>query len=94
MTMVLIVEDEKKLAELLRDYLVQSNFETKVIDNGLEVVPYVRENKPDLILLDLMLPGLGIFLALLGIFKKDEIVISNGGLRYGAALRPEFVVSC
>ncbi len=43
---------------------------------------------------DLMLPGLGIFLTLLGIFKKDEIVISNGGLRYGAALRPELVVSC
>jgi len=43
---------------------------------------------------DLMLPGLGIFLALLSIFKKDEITISNGGLRYGAALRPELVVSC
>lgn len=43
---------------------------------------------------DLMLPGLGIFLTLLGIFKKDEIVISNGGLRYGAALRPELIVSC
>ena len=58
MTMILIVEDEPKLAELLRDYLAQSNFATKVLDNGLDVVPYVRENKPDLILLDLMLPGL------------------------------------
>ena len=57
MTMILIVEDEPKLAELLRDYLAQASFETTVIDNGLEVVPYVREHKPDLVLLDLMLPG-------------------------------------
>jgi len=42
---------------------------------------------------DLMLPGLGILLALLGIFKKEEIVVSNGGLRYGAVLKPELVVS-
>jgi two-component system response regulator BaeR len=57
MTRILIVEDEPKLAELLRDYLAQASFETTVIDNGLEVVPYVREHNPDLVLLDLMLPG-------------------------------------
>ena len=57
MTMILIVEDEQKLAELLRDYLGQSSFDTTVLDNGNDVVPYVRENKPDLVILDLMLPG-------------------------------------
>jgi two-component system response regulator BaeR len=57
MSRILIVEDEQKLAELLRDYLAQAGFEITVLDNGLEVVPSVRENRPDLILLDLMLPG-------------------------------------
>ncbi len=57
MSRILIVEDEQKLAELLRDYLTQSGFNITVLDNGLAVVPHVRENKPDLILLDLMLPG-------------------------------------
>ncbi len=57
MSAVLIVEDEKKLAELLKDYLIQANFTPIILANGLEVVPYVRENRPDLILLDLMLPG-------------------------------------
>ena len=57
MTMILIVEDEQKLAELIRDYLAQSSFDTTVLDNGNDVVPYVRENKPDLVILDLMLPG-------------------------------------
>ena len=57
MTMILIVEDEQKLAELIRDYLARSSFDTIVLDNGNDVVPYVREHKPDLVILDLMLPG-------------------------------------
>jgi two-component system response regulator BaeR len=55
--MILIVEDEQKLAELIKDYLAQSSFDTTILDNGNDVVPYVRENKPDLVILDLMLPG-------------------------------------
>jgi two-component system response regulator BaeR len=54
---VLIVEDEPKLAGLLRDYLQQAGFTTLCLGNGTEVVPRVREEMPDLILLDLMLPG-------------------------------------
>ncbi len=54
---VLIVEDEPKLASLLSDYLKASGFEPSVIGNGNEVVPWVREHRPDLVLLDLMLPG-------------------------------------
>ena len=54
---ILIVEDEPKLAALLSDYLQQAGFEAIRLDNGLEVVPWVREQTPDLVLLDLMLPG-------------------------------------
>ena len=54
---ILIVEDEPKLAALLRDYLTSGGFETRTIANGAEVIPAVREAEPDLILLDLMLPG-------------------------------------
>ncbi|RII27180.1 MAG: two-component system response regulator BaeR [Geobacter sp.] len=54
---ILIVEDELKLAELLRDYLEKGGFEPFCLSNGGEVVPWVRERRPDLILLDLMLPG-------------------------------------
>ena len=67
---------------------IGQNFENLSPDKRKSLIPFDPQRA------DLMLPGLGIFLALLGIFKKDEIVISNGGLRYGAALRPEFVVSC
>lgn len=54
---ILIVEDEPKLASLESDYLVQSGYETAIISNGLEVLPYIQTTPPDLILLDLMLPG-------------------------------------
>jgi len=54
---VLIVEDEAKLAGLLRDYLVQDGFEASVLHRGDEVEPWVRTHDVDLVLLDLMLPG-------------------------------------
>lgn len=54
---VLVVEDEPKLASLLADYLRASGFEAFCLGNGAEVVPWVREHKPVLVLLDLMLPG-------------------------------------
>jgi two-component system, OmpR family, response regulator BaeR len=53
----LIVEDEPKLAQLLSDYLGASGFETRIVDNGVDVVGIVGERRPDVILLDLMLPG-------------------------------------
>ena len=56
-TTILIVEDEQRLAELHRDYLQQSGYQTAWLDNGLDVVPWVKDNSPALILLDLMLPG-------------------------------------
>ncbi|HBO68687.1 MAG TPA: two-component system response regulator BaeR [Deltaproteobacteria bacterium] len=54
---ILVVEDEPKLADLLRDYLEQAGYEPHCLGNGLEAVPWVRKQAPDLVLLDLMLPG-------------------------------------
>lgn len=54
---ILIVEDEVRLASLMADYLKQSSFDPHIIEDGLAAVPWVRENHPALILLDLMLPG-------------------------------------
>lgn len=54
---ILVVEDEPKLANLLRDYLEQAGYEPHCLGDGREVVPWIREQTPDLVLLDLMLPG-------------------------------------
>jgi two-component system response regulator BaeR len=54
---ILIVEDETKIAELLRDYLEAASFGVSCLYQGDGVVSAVKENPPDLILLDVMLPG-------------------------------------
>lgn len=54
---ILLVEDEPKIAALLHDYLRQAGHEVDHIDNGDLVLDWVRDNPPDLILLDVMLPG-------------------------------------
>jgi len=56
-SLILIVEDQPKLAQLLKEYLTQADYETYCIDNGSAVTPWVKENSPALILLDIMLPG-------------------------------------
>ena len=54
---VLVVEDEPKIAQLLVDYLLQAAYSAHHIGHGEEVVPWVRRHDPQLILLDVMLPG-------------------------------------
>ncbi len=54
---ILIVEDEPKLAALLADYLTHENFENHWLDDGLNVVEWVKQHSPDLILMDIMLPN-------------------------------------
>ena len=54
---LLVVEDEVKLAGLLRDYLAQEGYEVAMLHRGDQVEDWVRANGADLVLLDLMLPG-------------------------------------
>lgn len=54
---ILIVEDEPKIAELLQKYLHNASYQTHWLNSGIGVSAWVREQNPDLILLDLMLPG-------------------------------------
>lgn len=54
---ILIVEDEPKLAALVGDYLRVGGYESNWVADGREAVSAVRNGQPDLVLLDLMLPG-------------------------------------
>ena len=55
--LLLIVEDQPKLAKLLQEYLEQADYRTHILDNGLDVLPWVKKHSPSLVLLDIMLPG-------------------------------------
>jgi two-component system response regulator BaeR len=54
---IMIVEDERKLAEVLRDYLIADGAVVELIHHGDDALPAFRAATPDLLLLDLMLPG-------------------------------------
>ena len=54
---IAIVEDEPKLASLLQDYLRNDGFDTTVHNDGSEALKTLVNAPPDLVLLDLMLPG-------------------------------------
>ncbi|MBV8625548.1 MAG: response regulator [Herbaspirillum sp.] len=55
---ILIVEDEPKLAELLQKYLAAAGYGARHVARGDQALEAVRERRPDLILLDIMLPGM------------------------------------
>lgn len=55
---ILIVEDEDKIAALLKDYLERAGCSVSRLGRGDEVIPFLRQKSPDLILLDIMLPGM------------------------------------
>tara|TARA_B100001741_G_C16500432_1_gene574415 strand:+ start:254 stop:949 length:696 start_codon:yes stop_codon:yes gene_type:complete len=70
---VLIVEDEKDIRNLLVFNLQKHNYEVDSTHDGEKALPLIRENKYDLILLDIMLPGINGF-DLTRILKNDNSV--------------------
>ena len=57
MNHVLIIEDEDKIREILRDYLEKAGFKATCLASGEKAVEFFKQTTPDLILLDIMLPG-------------------------------------
>ena len=53
----LIVEDDPPLAELLEALMGQMDYQCTILGDGLNAAQWVRQHRPDLVLLDLMLPG-------------------------------------
>jgi len=58
MTKVLVVDDDKRIAELISLYLRKEGFETKEVYNGRDAVDIFPQYAPFLVLLDIMLPGI------------------------------------
>jgi DNA-binding response OmpR family regulator len=84
---ILIVEDDKFLRELITQKLVKEGYDALMAIDGEEGIKKIREGKPDLVLLDLILPGIDGF-EVLSRMKEDEnlakipvIILSNLGQR-------------
>lgn len=58
MPKILVVDDELKIARLVRDYLTEAGFDVVLAANGPAALAAARSDKPDLVVLDLGLPGM------------------------------------
>ncbi|MBZ9578679.1 response regulator [Patescibacteria group bacterium] len=82
---ILLVEDEKIMIDLLQKKLIQEDYEVSVARDGEEGLRMMRETKPDLILLDIVMPKMGGFEVMEEMNKDPElkripvIIISNSG---------------
>lgn len=85
MPKILLIEDEEIMIELLERKLVQEGYEVLVARDGEEGLKLMRENWPNLILLDIILPKMGGFDVLKemernpSLKKIPVIIISNSG---------------
>ena len=58
MPVILVIDDNPKMAELIQDMIELAGYDTEVAFSGLEGLDKAREGMPDLILVDLMMPDL------------------------------------
>lgn len=75
MPKILIIEDDSDIAAIERDYLLLSEFEVEISGNGLEGLDMALKNDYDLVLLDLMLPGMDGFSVCQKIREQKDIPI-------------------
>ncbi len=55
---VLVVDDEPTIAEIVSRYLERAGYETRIASDGIEAIDAATAQRPDLVVLDLMLPGI------------------------------------
>lgn len=72
---VLIVDDDPNISELLRLYFSKDGFKVQICYNGNDVLDIYRLSLPDVIVLDLMLPGMGGFDVLRALRKESDVPV-------------------
>ena len=82
---ILLIEDEKIMVNLLEKKLTREGYDVSVAWDGEEGLAKMKESKPDLILLDIIMPKIGGFEVMEEVSKDKElkkipiIIISNSG---------------
>ena len=72
---ILVVDDDKHIAELISLYMMKDGYETEEVYDGREAIKVAESFQPDLILLDLMLPGMDGYQVCTEIRKNSRVPI-------------------
>jgi two-component system phosphate regulon response regulator PhoB/two-component system alkaline phosphatase synthesis response regulator PhoP len=72
---IAIVDDEEDIVDLVAHHLQKENFQVEEFNDGESILSYLKAGRPDLIILDLMLPGID-GLEVCKIVKRDELTAS------------------
>lgn len=75
MKKILVADDEEKIRKMICDYLDAVGYETVTAVDGIDAITQTIEEKPDLILLDIMMPGLDGFDSTRRIREKTDVPI-------------------
>ncbi len=72
---ILIIDDDAELCELVSEYLEDEGFDVASVHDGVAGIERFRADEPDLVILDVMLPGLGGFAVLAKIRETSKIPV-------------------
>ncbi len=72
---IIVIEDDRELCELLKEFFQAENFELETVHDGLEGLRRVSEGNPDLVILDVMLPGINGFDVLKKIRERSKVPV-------------------
>ena len=75
MATILIVDDETKIREVLREYAEFEGYKTLEAENGMDAVRIARDNDVDLIIMDVMMPKLDGYSAVKEIRKTKDLPV-------------------
>jgi DNA-binding response OmpR family regulator len=85
---VLLVEDSKAIQQIYRNKLTIEQFQVLTADNGMEAIKLLSQEKPDIVLLDLMMPVMDGF-KVLQVIKTDSRLSSIPVLVFSAKGSPK-----
>ena len=91
MSRILVVEDDADIGQLIAHYLQKAGHTTECLTSGSGVVPHARAAPPDLVILDLMLPGMDGLMVCQALRAQRET--AGSAANHSLARRPKSGVS-
>ncbi len=73
--LIYVVDDEKRIRDLIKSYLIKEGYDVKVFEDGDEAVRTFHEAAPDMMILDIMMPGMDGYSVCREIRKNSEVPI-------------------